>query len=726
MLTLAAGGLGWTLEPGRSGLVVPMVLGGVALLGMLALWHALTSERRRTRALEAEAECLKAQGHKLEASLATLSTLNARLHESETRFKGLVDAQGDAILRRTPEGRLTYANDSFYQLFGLKPQEALGRSFAPEAHPDCQTARFGSGLETGKARVRYDENLRTAFGWRWIAWEDYAIRDTEGLLVEIQSVGRDITERKALEDALTEARDNAEAASRAKSGFLATMSHEIRTPMNGVLGMARLLLETHLGPEQRTYAHAIRQSGESLLALIEKILDFSKIESGTMRLDEDDVALRPLVEGVVELLSPRAHAKDIEIVAVVASNAPAVIRTDEDRLRQILINLIGNAVKFTEKGGVHVDVTIEHRGRRYLRFEVRDTGVGVPREKRGAIFQEFVQADSTHSRRFGGTGLGLAISRRLVEAMDGTIAVEAAPGGGSIFRFSIPANSLRRAEPAEATRLKGTRVAVVSRNPVLREGLGALVRMAGGEVATGWSADASDSAMPDALIVDAGAGAEPDLPAEPDPRVRSVVLIAPEARGRLAELKRMGFAGYLVKPVRPQSLAEHIRTRTEPVPAIESFSTTSEVLAGSAEWVSHAGPAHAGKALNILLAEDNPINALLTRELLRRRGHHVREALSGEAALEAFERDSFDLVITDIHMPGLDGIETAQRIRARECLVGRCRTPIVALTADTLEIGRHACEEAGMDGFLTKPVDPAELDAMLARLFAIQTEDAAA
>jgi len=346
---------------GRVTFVSPFVLGALMLMGVVLLFQALIEARGRARALAASEAELRTLADRLEASLATVSAMNARLHESEVRYKGLVDSQGDAIVRRAPDSRITYANDAFFKLFGLSPQSAIGQPFAPELHPDCRAPHFGSfaGRETGHARVKYDQHVKTAYGWRWIAWEDYAVRNAAGQLIEVQSVGRDITERKALEDALTDARDNAEAASRAKSGFLATMSHEIRTPMNGVLGMARLLLETRMAPEQRTYAEAIAQSGESLLSLIEDILDFSKIESGTVTLEEDEVEPRAMVEGVVELLSPRAHAKAIEVVAVVASDTPSAVRGDGVRLRQILTNLVGNAIKFTEKGGVRVDVGVE-------------------------------------------------------------------------------------------------------------------------------------------------------------------------------------------------------------------------------------------------------------------------------------------------------------------------------------------------------------------------------
>ncbi len=323
------------------------------LISNLLEWRA--SSRK---CWQRQAEELRGSTTRLETSLRNAAAMNWQLQQSEIRYKGLVDAQGDAIIRRDASSRLTYANEAFFKMFGLDPDHAPSAfPSRREPHPDSHSPLFGSfaALERGRKRTRYDQHVLHRHGWRWIAWEDHAMRDSHGRLVEVQSVGRDVTERKALEDALTEARDSAEAASRAKSGFLATMSHEIRTPMNGVLGMGRLLLETDLKPEQRTYAEAITQSGEALLTLIGDILDFSKIESGRLTLDEDEVDIRALLAGVVELLGPRAHAKNIEITAAVAREVPRVIRADSLRLRQVLTNLVGNAVKFTEQGGVCVD-----------------------------------------------------------------------------------------------------------------------------------------------------------------------------------------------------------------------------------------------------------------------------------------------------------------------------------------------------------------------------------
>jgi CheY-like chemotaxis protein/nitrogen-specific signal transduction histidine kinase len=522
----------------------------------------------------------------------------------------------------------------------------------------------------------------------------------EGRLVEIQSVGRDVTNRKELEAALTEARDRAETSNTAKSHFLATMSHEIRTPMNGVLGMARLLIETGLAPDQKSYADAIEQSGYSLLSLIEDILDFSKIESGAMTLDPKEAELRPLVEGVAELLATRAHAKRIDLLTVISSNVPEIVVVDEARLRQVLTNLVGNAIKFTEQGGVLLSVSIEHDDSgTALRFSVRDTGIGVPEEQRTNIFEEFVQADSSHGRRFEGSGLGLTISKCLVDAMAGEIGFKAPPDSGSIFWMKLPIGKLVRPSD-EKKALAGKKIAVISDSDILSRGLKLQLAESGAENVEVYVLAALHKTPCDLVIIDAGWEGISEMPDVSDFGVPACALLAPEHRADPAGLREKGIENYLTKPLRQKSLETRIQM----------------ALGEREQDVVEAKPLQrqsSDRGLKILLAEDNPVNALLARELLRRRGHDVEHVTTGCAAVQACANNHFDLVVMDLHMPGLDGIEATRQIRAAELALGTAQIPIFALTADALETGRRACQEAGMNGFLTKPVDPTDLDAIL-------------
>ncbi len=705
---LAAVVVGDILLYGRLTVFDPTFLGGFAVIGIGILLADMTLSRDRATALEQRTERLTQLITELETFTASLEAANQRSRANEERYKGLVDAQADAIMRCTPDGRVTYANRAFFKLFMLKQADAIGQPFRPELHPESPLPDSGRwiGRETGQERISYDQLIKTVAGYRWIAWEDYAIRDTDGGLIEIQSVGRDITERKELQDALTDARDKAEDANRAKSRFLATMSHEIRTPMNGVLGMARLLLETSLAPDQKSYADAIRQSGMSLLALIEDILDFSKIESGALVIEKGDVALRPLIEGIAELLSTRAYVKNIEIVAAVAVQVPETISADGIRLRQVLTNLVGNAIKFTEQGGVLVTAGIENfpgsDRRLVLRLAVRDTGIGVPPEKRAQIFEDFVQADSSHARRFEGTGLGLSISKRLVQAMGGEIGVTA-EGVGSTFWVTLP---LDEVVVREANRpLRGDRVALISASPIVREGLRLQLSAAGADavVLENLAALSAQSARVDLLLVDAHCNEMEPLPDVSAIGVPAVALLPPAHRAQLGQLSAKGYRAYLIKPVRQASLERRLTA--------VAAGASPEISAASQQQETRSKP-----GLRILLAEDNPVNALLARELLRRRGHNVDQVATGEEAVTACQRTRFDVVVMDLHMPGLDGIEATRRIRAAEASSGGRRLPIFALTADALDTGRKACLAAGMDGFLTKPVDPAELDAVLATI----------
>src|SRR5579875_1770845 len=366
---------------------------------------------------------------RLEAQVDELCDRNWELREAEERARSLLQAQGDLIVRRDAQGRITYANDSFCALAG-KPLEALLAGGV-----DLTVLEQGEVSILPDGTRVYDQKIACGGTARWIAWREAAVRSGAG--TEIQGVGRDVTDRVEAERALAAARDQAEAASRAKSRFLAVVSHEIRTPLNGLLGMVDLLLDTALTPEQLTYAKAAKTSGDALLALIEEILDFSKIEAGKLDLEARPFSIAALVEEAVELLAPRAQAKGIEIASFVDERLPARLAGDAPRLRQVLLNLAGNAIKFTDKGGVAVIVE-PGKGAHEICFRVRDTGIGLSPEDQARIFREFEQADTSSKRKVGGTGLGLAISRRIIERMDGRITVESLPGRGATFTASLP------------------------------------------------------------------------------------------------------------------------------------------------------------------------------------------------------------------------------------------------------------------------------------------------
>jgi PAS domain S-box-containing protein len=700
----------------------PVAIAMVSLAGLAILFMALIESRYRIDSLDQRSGELARVKLELETTVRALQQRHKELQAGESRYRGLVEQMGEVIVRKLPDGRLTYVNDTFCKTFNMQRERALGRVFRPEFHPDeklDEPAPF-AGQPAAVQRLRYDQRIKTATGWRWFAWEDYVIRNEAGQVTEVQSAARDITEQKELETQLRDARDKAEDANRAKSMFLAVMSHEIRTPMNGVIGMAGLLLDTPMSPEQRSYANAVRESGEALLDIINDILDFSKIESGALPMEETAFSPRTLIESVAELLAHRCFEKGIDLATYAHARLSGQILADEGRVRQVLLNLAGNAVKFTETGGVRISV-IPDADPRFIRFEVADTGIGIPEEALPKIFQEFTQADSSLARRYGGTGLGLAITERLVNALGGAIGVASQPGKGSRFWFTLP---MKRAAGAEApdSILTGARVLVLTAFGGLSEFIVRQLCEAGADAFAAKGAAAAETALAtgsfNVLLIDHRSGSAPaaEMLVRLKARLqgaKTIVLLPASERGQLPSLKSAGFNGYLIKPIRRISLLRRVAA------VLNNRSTeTSDAFVHDEHAAHAAAPA---VSLRILVAEDNRINVMLATALLGKMGHRVDTVANGREALDALARAPYDLVLMDVHMPEMDGLEATRRIRQADSDGRRRgRLPIVALTASTLEGDRQVCIEAGMDEFLAKPLKPEALHAVLAR-YAVTT-----
>jgi PAS domain S-box-containing protein len=669
-------------------------IGASAMFAIAATAAALLLYRNRL---------LRGKCRRLEQRIEELADLNWELKDVEERARNFLEAQGDVIIRRDRDGLITYANDAFCALAARSRDALIGTDFALPV-----LEQGDSGLSPDGTRI-HDQKIAAAGGSRWIAWREVSVKLGVSDNMEVQSVGRDVTDRTEAERALAEARDQSETANRAKSRFLALVSHEVRTPLSGILGMADLLLDTALTPEQMTYAKAVKTSGDTLLSLIEEILDFSKIEAGKLDLDARPFALATLIEETVELLAPRAHAKSLEIAAYVDERLPERVIGDAARLRQVLLNLAGNSIKFTEAGGV--SITVEPGiWPDEATIRVRDTGIGIAPEQQERIFLEFEQADGGSARKFGGTGLGLAISRRIVQRMGGNITVESAPGAGSVFQFTIP---LARDADADAAftppDLTGTAIMIVAPGAIEAGLLARRLGRWGAKTCILPDEKVAAALLPeqswDTLLVDhaLGTAAAAALLAgalhEVDQRI---VLITPSARHELAALKGAGATGYLVKPTRAASLAARVTPR-----ATEGSEMPAEInLDDAVEPVQQKSVT----GLSILVAEDNDINALLARALLSRQGHRPTIASSGAAAVESWMSayaagTPYDLVLMDVHMPGMDGLEATRRIRAAEAERGGPRTRIIALTANAQAEERETSLAAGMDGFLTKPLD---------------------
>jgi PAS domain S-box-containing protein len=617
--------------------------------------------------------------------------------------------------RNVDSSQFSFVNKEAEEVLGYRPEQwlAYGNFLSDHTHPDDRelTESFCTAAAEGRGSQRFEHRMLCADGS--VIWLRTSVRLVagDGKAKELVGVMTDITERKRAQEA-------AESASRAKSEFLASMSHEIRTPMNGVIGMTELVLDTDLTFEQRDYLTTAKVSAESLLTIINDILDFSKIEAGRLELDPVSFHLQQSIEETMRAMAFRAHEKGLELLCDIKPEVPCHVIGDSARIRQIIINLVGNSIKFTERGQVELEVALEAQVGDVLRlhFIVSDTGIGIPPEKQKLIFEAFSQADSSTTRRFGGTGLGLTISSRLVEAMGGKIWVESEPGKGSNFHFTVCLGIDHQAvaPSTEEMPLAGVPVLVVDDNFTNRRILTEMFwmwQMKPTEAASAQEAlthlrRASERGHPFALVVTDVHMPEMDgfdlaERIKDTPNLSDVVILmltSGEKRGDIQRCRGMGVSAYLMKPVRRAELHAAI---TKAMRAPSPSGNENEQPLPVSQVALRVAPE--SLRARILLAEDNVVNQRLAARILEKAGHSVLIVSNGKEAIAALQGDTIDLVLMDVQMPEMDGFEAARAIRKDEA--GKKKhIPIIAMTAHAMTGDRDRCLAAGMDGYIAKPV----------------------
>ena len=658
--------------------------------------------------------------------------LEKRVAERTSYLNALIQNSPLGILVVDSEQKVQLCNSAFEKLLDRTREGIIGESVA-SVFADAQSLLEGH-------RVAVDETPILRFAR--LQKKDHSLVDIElhsvGLLVNGELRGslgiyQDISVRKRAEEEMKRAKESAEEASRAKSEFLANMSHEIRTPLNGVMGMTDLVLDSELTMEQREYLDTVKMSADSLLRVINDILDFSKIEAGKVDLDMADFDIRDNLEGLLKTLALRADEKGLELLCEIAPEVPSVVNGDSSRLNQIVLNLVGNAIKFTREGEVALKVQrVKEEGQDcILQFTIADTGIGVPLNKQTSIFDPFSQADTSTTRKYGGTGLGLTISARLVAMMGGEIWMESEVGKGTQFHFTTRVGrrgevmAVGTAAPAEV--LRGARVLVVDDNRTNRRILEGMLRrwemnmtaVEGGEEALKELSEAQRAGNPYALILTDvhmpkmdGFELVEQIRQRPELSAPTILMLTSAGhRGDAERCRELGVSAYLLKPIRQSELREAIarvlgaRQQAGAIPLVTRYSLQD---ARDPEAV-----------LRILVAEDNPVNQRLVVRMLEKRGHRVVVAGNGLEALRALAKDTFDLIFMDVQMPEMDGIEATGGIRNQEMGTSRHQI-VIALTAHAMKGDRERCLAGGMDDYLTKPMRPQELDAILEKYLALR------
>ena len=671
------------------------------------------------------------------------------LQEQDTRIRAITDSAQDAILMINPKGEVSYWNPAAERILGYRSDEALGRDLhellTPVRYLEAartafsEFARTGQGAAVGKtvelfARKKDGQEIAVALSlsatllggiWHGIG----ILRDIsaqKGAEAELRELNRDLEEQTIFANEMA---SKAEMANTAKSQFLANMSHEIRTPMNGVIGMTELLLGTELNHEQSRYAETVKSSAESLLAIINDILDFSKIEAGRLELEILNFGLRGLLDDFAAMLAVRAHGKGLEFICFAAADVPSRLQGDPGRLRQVLTNLVGNAIKFTSAGEVSVKVTLEHETEQdaVIRFSVRDTGTGIPADKQEMIFQSFTQVDASITRKFGGTGLGLSISKQLVEKMGGCIGVNSVEGNGAEFWFTAcfakqPADSFARRDDPARVDIDGVRILVVDDNATNRDVLMSQMRAWGvraAEASDGLSAlkalhQALDESDPYQIaILDMQM---PRMDGETlgkairgEDRLKDLRLMMMTSVGLPGDAARMldiGFSAYLTKPVRQSDLRDGLA-------AVLDRETVSQ---GKRQLITrHSVRETRRDNVLVLVVDDNVTNQQVALGMLLKLGIRAEVVADGAEAVRALESIPYDLVFMDVQMPVMNGFEATEKIRSSESLVCNPAVPIIAMTAHAMQEARDKCLEAGMNDYVSKPLSSQALADVISR-----------